>query len=77
MSADNVVKELDIALVNTQDEMRKKRIKNLIKEADKLSEDLRKCKKMCDMHKDGTSEMPAKKKVHAKKAVKAKAAAKK
>lgn len=47
-NADNVLKALDEAAANAKDEATKKRLGKIIKDADKLSNEIGKCRRMCD-----------------------------
>ena len=56
-SAENTLRELDRAVANTSDEATRQRLQKIVKNADKLSEEISQCQRMCEakMHGDSTS----------------------
>jgi len=67
VNADKTLKELDNASTSAIDAATKKRIGKLIKDADRLSNEISKCKKICDVKTEGKDAAPAKKAKHHKK----------
>lgn len=57
-NADKVLKALDDAAANTSDAATKKHLQKIIKDADKLANEIGKCKRMCDAKANGENAAP-------------------